>query len=92
MSDLSRISGEGGSQYYDSTATLTLDMDQIYVATDAVFTVLTEIDGTTSTDVTGSSEQNVSGNTIPAGSILTPKRDMFATVAVSSGKLIIYRK
>jgi len=91
MSSISILAGKGGSRYYDSSVVLTLDVRSIHVTADAVIGTLTEKSGVTGgTDVTGATEQNISGKTIPAGAILTPKRDVFDTLAVTSGKLTLF--
>ena len=90
MDDNSKLIGENGCVFIDNSVTND-DIYQIYVASDAVFTVLTEaeVKGGTETDVM--SKMNLSGKTIPAGSILTPYREIFSDVTITSGSLIAYK-
>lgn len=90
MNDSSKLIGENGGQFYDSTATLTGHWYAIECNADTVLSVLTEANnGGSNVDVTGSSEWNVSGKTLSQGVILTPYRDNFTSVALTSGSVIL---
>ena len=86
MNDSSKLIGENGGQYYDSTATLTGHWYAIECNADTVISVLTE---TGAVDVTGSSEWNISGKTISQGVVLTPYRENFESIALTSGSVIL---
>lgn len=89
MDDLSKLSGENGCIFIDNSVT-NQQIYQLYVASDAVFTVLNEavVSGGTETDLM--TTMNLTGKTIPAGSILTSRNKGFSDISVSSGKLIGY--
>ena len=86
MNDSSKQIGENGGMVYDSTATLSGFFYQVDVQEDTVIATLTE---TGSVDVTGSTEWNVSGKTLKAGAILTPYREHFTDIAITSGSVIV---
>ena len=86
MNDSSKLIGENGGQFYDSTATLTGHWYAIECNADTVISVLTE---TGAVDVTGSSEWNISGKTLSQGVILTPYREHFESIALTSGSVIL---
>ena len=86
MNDSSKLIGENGGMIYDSTATLTGYFYQLDVQEDTVISVLTE---TGAVDVTGSSEWNISGKTLKQGAILTPYRENFISLALTSGSVIV---
>jgi hypothetical protein len=90
MNEESKMIGENGCVFIDNSVT-NEDIYMIHVVSDAVFTVLNETDakGGSETDVL--STMNLSGNTIPAGAILTPYDEVFSDVSISSGSLIAYK-
>ena len=86
MNDSSKLIGENGGQYYDSTATLTGYWYAIECNADTVLSVLTE---TGAVDVMGSSQWNITSKTLSQGVILTPYKENFESVAVTSGSVIL---
>jgi len=82
--------GENGCVFIDSSVTND-DIYQIYVAADAVFTVLTEAPAKGGVETNVMTKMNLTGKTIPAGSILTPYNEVFSDVTISSGSLIAYK-
>jgi len=84
MNDSSKLIGENGGQYYDSTATLTGYWYAIECNADTVISVLTE---TGAVDVM--TEWNVTGKTLSQGVILTPYRENFESIALTSGSVIL---
>ena len=86
MNDSSKLIGENGGQYYDSTATLTGYWYAVECNADTVFSVLTE---TTTGDVMGSSQWNLTSKTISAGTVLTPNKEHFESIALTSGSVIL---
>lgn len=85
MNDSSKLVGNNGGIHWDSTATLSGFFYQIDVQEDTVISTLTE---TGAVDVTGASEWNISGKTLKQGAILTPYREHFLTIALTSGSII----
>ena len=86
MNDSSKLIGENGGQYYDSTAELTGYWYAIEMNADTVINALEE---TGDVDVTGSSEWNTSGNTLSQGVIITPNRENFTKISLTSGSVIL---
>ena len=84
MNDSSKLIGENGGQYYDSTVTLTGYWYAIECNADTVISVLTE---TGAVDVM--TEWNVTGKTLSQGVILTPYRENFESIALTSGSVIL---
>lgn len=84
MKDSSKLIGENGGQFYDSTATLTGNWYAIEMNEDTVISVLTE---TGSVNVM--SEWNISGKTLSQGVIITPYRENFTSIALTSGSVIL---
>lgn len=90
MQDTSKLIGENGFLFVDDSCTdETIYM--IYVQTDAVFTTLEEKNKSTDTPVDVLTETNLTGKTVKAGGVLTPFREYFHEIVVSSGELICYR-
>ena len=91
MNDSSKLIGENGGQFYDSTAELTGWFYAIECNEDTIINALEEKDYSDSagTDVTGASEWNISGKTLSQGAILTPKRDAFSKISLTSGSVIL---
>lgn len=90
MDDNSKLIGENGCLFIDNSATLQ-DIYQIYVAADAVFTTLKEGSSKTATGTDVMSTMNLTGKTIPSGSILTPYDEVFTDVTITSGSLMVYK-
>ena len=86
MNDSSKLIGENGGIYWDSTATISGYFYQIDVQEDTVISVLTE---TGAVDALVVGEWNVSGKTLVQGAILTPNRENFTDVACASGSVIL---
>ena len=84
MNDSSKLIGENGGQYYDSTATLAGFWYAVECNADTVFSVLTE---TTTGDVM--TEWNLTGKTISQGVVITPNKEHFESVALTSGSVIL---
>ena len=84
MNDSSKLIGENGWQYYDSTATLTGFWYAVECNADTVFSVLTE---TGAVDVM--TEWNLTGKTISQGVVVTPNRENFESIALTSGSVIL---
>lgn len=84
MNDSSKLIGENGGQYYDSTATLTGNWYAIEMNADTVISVLTETGG-----VNALTEWNISGKTLSQGVIITPFREDFTSIALTSGSVIL---
>jgi hypothetical protein len=76
--------GENGGQYYDSTAELTGFWYMIEPQEDTVISVLEETG-----DVDVMSEWNISARTLKHGAILTPYRENFTKIAITSGSVIL---
>ena len=92
MDYTSKLVGESGTQFIDSAAGATAGtFYQLYVQEDTVISALSEADydGTGSASVLA--DQNLSGKTLKAGVILTPRKDHFDSVTVSSGAVIAYK-
>jgi len=80
----------GGKMVTSAMAITGGNFYQLYVDSDAVFTVLKEQeDKETSTDVI--SEQNLTGLTVHAGTIITPRKDHFESITISSGQVYAYK-
>ncbi len=91
MRDSSKLIGEQGSRYWDSSDGANTDQTFMIIVTEAaVFSAITEED-TENTGVDVMSEQNLTGKTVPAGAQLTPKRRNFDGFTLTSGKVMIYR-
>ena len=86
MNDTSKMIGENGGMIYDSTAELTGFWYMVEVRENTVIATLEE---TGATDVTGSNEWNISGKTLIQGDILTPNREHFTKIALTSGSVIL---
>lgn len=84
MNDSSKLIGENGSYYYDSTATLTGHWYAVECNADTVFSVLTETGAVNA--ITG---QNLTSKTISQGVILTPNKENFISIALTSGSVIL---
>ena len=88
MNDSSKLIGENGGQYYDSTATLTGHWYAVECNADTVVSVLTEANsGDANVDVM--TEWNVTSKTLSQGVILTPNREHFTSIALTSGSVIL---
>jgi len=79
-----KLVGLNGGQYYDSTATLTGDWYAVEMNADTVISVLTE---TGAVDVM--TEWNIASKTLSQGVVLTPKREVFKSIALTSGSVIL---
>lgn len=90
MDNSSKLIGQNGGLFIDSSAT-NQDIYSIYVCSDAVFTVLKEADKKGDTGTDAISPMNLSGKTIPAGTIITPYKNIFTDVTVSSGSVFAYK-
>lgn len=92
MNDTSKLIGENGSTYFDSTADTEVFAYMVIVQEDTVINTLKEknVQSDTAVDVTGSSDQNVSGKTLKQGAILTPEREFFSDISLTSGSVILY--
>lgn len=90
MDDNSKMIGENGCIFIDNSVT-DEDIYQIYVASDAVFTVLNEANSKGGSETDVMTTMNLNSKTIPAGSILTPYDEVFSDVSISSGSLIAYK-
>ena len=90
MESQSKLIGENGSYFLDNSATNS-DFYQISVLEDTVFTVckVSDTKGGSETDVL--TTMNLSGKTVKAGAILTPSKEMFSSVSVSSGSCMCYK-
>jgi hypothetical protein len=90
MDELSKLVGENGCEFLDSAKTST-DVYMIHVLADAVFTVLKEAKSKGDTGVDVLSHMNLSGKTIPAGAIITPYKEIFTDVTVTTGSVMLYK-
>lgn len=90
MDDLSKIIGENGCIFIDGAVT-DQNIYQIHVLEDATFTVLEEAVNEDSAGIDVMTDINLTGKTIPAGAILTPRAAIFKTITVTSGKLMGYK-
>lgn len=84
MKDSSKMVGQNGGQYYDSSDELTGHWYMIEPQEDTVISVLEETG-----DVDVMSEWNISSRTLKFGAILTPNRESFTKIAIASGSVIL---
>lgn len=89
------LAAKNGTRFFASGTNFTgQNIVGLLVVADAQFSNLEEsnkdgsLPSTGDIDVTGSSEQNISGATIPAGTPLYPSRDIFSRINLSSGSVI----
>ena len=90
MDDTSKMIGENGCFFLDSSATNT-DTYMIAVLEDAVFTVLNEAEEQAGTEVNVLATMNLAGKTVKAGAILTPYGNVFSDISISSGSVMCYK-
>lgn len=93
MDPLDQIAASGGTTLYDDTAEKTGFFISIYVREDTVISTLEEKDspGDTATDATVAAQQNISGKTLVKGDLLTPRKDYFSKIAISSGSVLLIK-
>ena len=98
MDNLKKLAGGYGSKTLHGTTDYTSEQFiAIVVTADAVFSNLEESmlfdngSPVVDIDVLGATEQNKTGVTIPAGSILYPKREVFSRVKLTSGTCEAYK-
>lgn len=89
MNDSSKLIGENGGQYYDSTATLTGHWYAIEMNADTVVSVLREKNYSDTSSYNVMSDWNVSGKTLSQGVVITPVKEVFSSVALTSGSVIL---
>jgi hypothetical protein len=90
MDDNSKMIGENGCVFLDNSTTADyIYMIQVLEAT--VFTTLKENTSPAGTAEDVMTAMNLTGKTIPAGAILTPYKDVFSDVTISSGKCMVYK-
>jgi hypothetical protein len=89
MDDSSKLIGENGCVFIDNSVTND-NIYSIYVQEDTVFSVLTEgnLSGAGADAMT---VMNLTGKTIKAGVILTPFKEVFKNVSLTSGAVIGYK-
>lgn len=86
MIDSSKLLGKNGSKHWDSSDGANTDNCYMIIVTSAAeFSALTEKGA-----VNVLSEQNLSGKTVPAQTVITPKRGHFDGFTLTSGKVQIY--
>lgn len=90
MQDTSKMIGENGFVYVDNSIT-SETIYMIHVLEDSVFTVLKEQNKQSDTPNDVLTETNLTGKTVKAGAILTPYKEWFSDVTITSGSLICYR-
>jgi hypothetical protein len=90
MDDLSKVIGENGCVFIDNSVTNDY-IYAIYVQEDTVFSVLTEGD-LSGTGVDTMTTMNLTGKTIKAGVTLTPYKEVFKNVSLTSGSVIGYKE
>ncbi|MEK6479611.1 hypothetical protein WJR50_18850 [Catalinimonas sp. 4WD22] len=87
MYEIERVVAERGCKYIDSADGLVSgQFYMISVVEDATFTTLKE-----QGDIDVLSEINISGKTVPAGSLISARRVYFESIQLSAGKIIAYR-
>ena len=91
MDDSSKLIGENGCVFIDNSVTADY-IYSIYVQEDTVFSTLKE----NTYPNTGTAEDvmtamNLTSKTIKAGVILTPYKDVFSDITLTSGGVIAYK-
>ena len=89
MTTDNKLIGGNGGHFYDATATLTGDWYAVEMNADTVISTLTETNLTGDTSANALTEWAISGKTISQGVIITPKRDKFTQIALTSGSVIL---
>jgi len=89
MTTNNKLVGSNGGRFYDSTATLTGDWYAIEMNADTVIASLVEANLTGDTTANALTEWAISGKTLSQGVIITPKREKFTSVALTSGSVIL---
>jgi len=87
MTNNNKLIGANGCYFYDSTATLTGKWYAVEMNADTVISVLIEATGdTTANGLTGS---NLASKTLSQGVIITPEKDSYTQIALTSGSVIL---
>jgi len=90
MDDSSKVIGENGCVFIDNSVTGDY-IYSIYVQEDTVFSVLKENDVPAGTPEDVMSAMNLTGKTIKAGAIITPYKEVFSDISLTSGGVIGYK-
>ena len=92
MDSLTKITGDNGGFFVDSSAAVTgTFVYAIQVLTDCVFTVLKEGKETGAAGSDAMTAQNLTSKTITAGCLLVPTDKVFTDITITSGSLYCYR-
>ena len=84
--------GRLGGEIITSAAAVTgANFYLIYVTDDSVFTVCKEKDFETDVAADVMAEQNLTGITVKAGTILAPRKKMFSDITMTSGQCYAYK-
>lgn len=86
-----QLGRQGGQVITSASAVTGANFYLIHVTEDAVFTVCKEKNFETETSTDAMSEQNLTGITVKAGTMLTPRKKMFSDLTMSSGQAYGYK-